>query len=171
MYHDRVKRSYAVLFVLVIAACGGRPSFPQSTESPLLGKPLPEIKHRSTLDGAPFDPSVNAGKPVLVKFFAEYCKPCVETLPAAERVHQAHPEVVFLGIDEDDSPDTARTMVKRYNLTFPVIHDRENILSGRFRVATMPATFVTDASGVVRWVGAENQTEKDIERAVSAARP
>jgi len=33
----------------------------------------------------------------------------------------------------------------------------------------MPATFVADAHGVVRWVGGEGQTEDDLTRAVEAA--
>ena len=95
--------------------------------------------------------------------------PCKATLPAAERLHEAHPEVLFVGIDEDDTTDTARTVVQRFGLTFPVIHDTDNVLSGRFRVSAMPMTFVADGSGVVRWVGGDGQTEDDLRRAVEAA--
>jgi thiol-disulfide isomerase/thioredoxin len=135
-----------------------------------VGQSLPAIHHRQTLDGQPFDAARLTGKPVLVKFFADYCKPCKDTLPAAERVHQAHPDVMFVGIDEDESAETASGVVQRFGLTFPVIHDGSNVLSGRFRVSTMPMTFVADATGTVRWVGGEGQTEDDLRRAVEAAR-
>jgi thiol-disulfide isomerase/thioredoxin len=154
-----------------LAHCGGgRPTYPPSAQHPLLSQALPEIRHRDTLDGQAFDSARAAGKPAVVKFFADYCKPCKETLPAAERVHQANPDVLFIGIEEDEDPDVARAVVRRYGLTFPVIHDRANVLSGRFRVSTMPMTFVVDGSGVIRWVGREGQTEEDIRRAVAAAR-
>ncbi len=50
------------------------------------------------------------------------------------------------------------------------MHDEGNVLSGRFRVSTMPTTFVADSTGVVRWVGGEGQTEDDLRRAIEAAR-
>jgi len=162
-------RPLLALSIVGLAACG-HAGYPQSAAHPLLGQPLPAIHHRTTLDGAPFDAAQIAGKPVLIKFFADYCQPCKETLPAAERIHRAHPEVVFVGIDEDESVETAQSVVQRFSLSFPVVHDEGNVLSGRFRVSSMPMTFVADASGTIRWVGGEGQTEDDLQHAVSAAR-
>ena len=170
MYHGVVSLPRLALLALACAACAGPAVFPPSASNPLLGKPLPAIHHRQTLDGRPVDAAGLAGKPVLVKFFADYCVPCKETLPAAERVHESHPEVAFLGIDEDESTETASTLAQRYGLTFPIVHDEANILSGRFRVSSMPMTFVADSSGVVRWVGGAGQTEDDLRRAVAAVR-
>jgi thiol-disulfide isomerase/thioredoxin len=163
-------RFVSCVLVALAAACTGHPSYPPSVADPLLDKPLPALHHRATLDGHPLDAAELAGKPVLVKFFADYCQPCKATLPAAERVHQAHPGVVFVGIDEDESEEAASALVQRYALTFPVLHDAGNVLSGRFRVSTLPMTFVADRAGVIRWVGDEKQTEDDLRRAVEAAR-
>jgi thiol-disulfide isomerase/thioredoxin len=131
---------------------------------------LPDIGGRQSLDGHVVDHTALSGGPVLVKFFAEYCEPCKETLPAAERVHEAYPEVTFLGVDEDESREAARSLVARYGLTFPVVHDRSNVLAQEFLVGRLPMTFVAGADGVVRWVGTEAQTEDDLKRAVLAAR-
>lgn len=160
-------RSMRLGVTLAGLACCGAPAFPASAGHPLLGQPLPEIHHRQTLDGRP----VELGQgPVLVKFFADYCQPCKTTLPAAERIHEEYPDVAFLGIDEDETKETARDLARRYGLTFPVVHDPGNVLAGRFRVSAMPATFVADASGVIRWVGAEGQTEDELRQAVRASR-
>ena len=153
---------------LPAVACGP-PAFPASVHHPLLGAHLPEI-HRKSLDGHSFDGSALSGTAVLVKFFADYCQPCKETLPAAERIHEAYPEVVFLGIDEDESSDLARDVARRYGLSFPVVHDASNVLAGRFRVSSMPMTFVADGTGTIRWIGAEGQTEEELRQAVQAAR-
>jgi cytochrome c biogenesis protein CcmG/thiol:disulfide interchange protein DsbE len=162
---------FGAVVAAVAVACGRPAGYPASVgpSHPLYGKPMPAIHHRTTLDGQPFDSAQLAGKPVLVKFFADYCQPCRETLPAAERIHEAHPEVVFLGIDEDESAETAQALAQRYGLTFPVVHDESNVLSGRFRVSALPTTFVADRSGVVRWVGADGQTEDDLKSAVETA--
>ena len=158
----------AALACLAGPACGP-PAFPVSASHPLLGGHLPEI-HRQSLDGHTVDKGSLSGTPVLVKFFADYCQPCKETLPAAERIHQAYPDVMFVGVDEDESGETARDVAHRYGLSFPVVHDASNVLAGRFRVTSMPMTFVADASGTIRWVGAEGQTEQEIRQAVQAAR-
>src|SRR5450432_198656 len=47
---------------------------------------------------------------------------------AAERVHEAYPDVVFIGVDEDESGEAARSVAQRFGLTFPVIHDENNVL-------------------------------------------
>jgi cytochrome c biogenesis protein CcmG, thiol:disulfide interchange protein DsbE len=158
----------AVALVGLACSCAA-PAFPVSSSHPLLGQPLPEIHHRQTLEGRTLDIGPQDRAPVLVKFFADYCQPCKTTLPAAERVHEEYPDVLFLGIDEDESRETAKDVARHYGLTFPVVHDPANVLAGRFRVSAMPATFVADASGVIRWVGAEGQTEDQLRQAVRAS--
>jgi thiol-disulfide isomerase/thioredoxin len=157
-----------VLFLAFLAACG-RPTFPASASHALLNQKLPDLTARETLDGSPLDAKALEGKPVVVKFFAEYCKPCKETLPAVESLAKQYGDVVFIGMDEDESNSTARELVKQYGLTFPVVHDQGRF-RGRFRVTEMPMTFVADKTGLVRWVGDERQTEADLRRAVEAAR-
>jgi hypothetical protein len=44
------------------------------------------------------------------------------------------------------------------------------VLSGRFRVTEMPATFVVAPDGTVRWVGGAEQSEDALRRAVDAVR-
>src|SRR5205823_4621873 len=131
--------------VMLIAACSSSAvTPPASAPSALTGKPLPSFA-RETLAGDRVDTKALRGKVVVVKFFAKYCEPCKRTLPAAEKLHEARPEVAFIGVDEDASQDDAAAMVARYHLTFPVVVDRDNVLSGRFRVSELPHTFVADA--------------------------
>jgi cytochrome c biogenesis protein CcmG/thiol:disulfide interchange protein DsbE len=93
------------------------------------------------------------GRVVLVDFFAEHCAPCARSLPSLEALHRAMPDVAVLGVSEDDDADGAQRMVARYGLTFPVVHDDGHALAGRFRVTDIPATFVVDSRGVVRFQG------------------
>jgi cytochrome c biogenesis protein CcmG, thiol:disulfide interchange protein DsbE len=109
------------------------------------------------------------GKVVLIDFFAEHCAPCVKSLPAIEALHRAQPEVAVVGVSEDDDAEGARRMVARHGLTFPVVHDQEHALAGRYRVIELPATFVVDARGVVRWYGAVEDA-KQVHAAVDSAR-
>ncbi|MCC6556969.1 MAG: TlpA family protein disulfide reductase [Polyangiaceae bacterium] len=150
------------------AACGGAAAqMPPSAASPLAGNALPDFQRRS-LDGAQVDTKSLRGKVVVVKFFAKYCEPCKKTLPAVEALVKERADVAFIGVAEDEREEDVHTVISTYGLTFPVIHDRGNVLSGRYRVSEMPVTFVADAQGVVRWIGGPGQSESDLANAVSA---
>lgn len=105
---------------------------------------------------------------MVVKFFAKYCKPCEKTLPGAQRLHQENPDVAVIGISEDESQADLDYLVRRYGLSFPIVLDRGNTIAGRFRVTALPATFITDKSGKVVWVGGEQQTEADLESVIGS---
>lgn len=164
-----LRASIPAALALTLLSCGA-PTFPAPIAHPLLGQPLPEVRARETIDGGSIAPEQLAGKAVVVKFFAEYCAPCKRTLPAVEALHREHPDVVIVGVDEDESGATARDLVSRYSLSFPVVHDPSRRFAGRFRVTELPVTFVADRTGTIRWVGGGGQTEDDLRRAVEAAR-
>ncbi len=149
---------------LSIACHAGDSTAPTSSPSPLLGQPAPAIDGRA-LDGNALDSAALRGKPIVVEFFAEYCAPCRESLPAVVRVHaRQQGDVAFIGISLDEYASAAQSMATTYGLAFPVIHDSGK-LRGRFRVNMLPATFVIDAQGNVAWahVGASSDLEKDLQ--------
>jgi thiol-disulfide isomerase/thioredoxin len=125
---------------------------------------------RATLDGGSFDSGAHRNGVVVVKFFAQYCEPCKKTLPAAEKLHRDRPDVLLVGISEDESPSAARDLVARHGLTFPVVHDAGNVLAGRFRVSEMPIVFVSQPGGDIAWVGGPEQREDALARAVESLR-
>lgn len=163
-------RAVALAIVLAVlpTACGGAVRPPQSIASPLLDKQLPEFR-RPAMDGTTVDMASARGRVVVVKFFAKYCEPCKRTLPEAEALHKDLPDVLFIGVDEDEHESDVQEMIGLFGLTFPVIHDRSNVLSGRFRVSDMPTTFVADKQGNIRWVGGAGQTGDDLRQAIDAA--
>ncbi len=159
----------AATLTISLAACrpSGPATPPASAASPLAQKPVPTFA-RPTLSGERIDTDELRGQVVVIKFFAEYCEPCKRTLPAAEKLHRKHPNVVFVGVSEDEYSSIAQQVVATYGLSFSVVHDKGNVLAGRFRVTEMPVTFVVDAQGVVQWVGGPGQDEDDLAAAIDA---
>ena len=165
----RARFSLVTLAAVALLGCAP-PAYPQSLAHHLLGRPLPEMRTREWVNGGPIEKADLQGKVVVIKFFADYCAPCKETLPAAERVHASHAGVVFIGVSEDDEREKVTKAIVEFGLTFPVVFDRSQMISGKFRVREMPRTFVADKAGVVRWVGGEGQTEADLAQAIEAAK-
>jgi cytochrome c biogenesis protein CcmG/thiol:disulfide interchange protein DsbE len=161
------RRSALLALALPFApGCGPRP-LPPSSPSPLLGKPAPAFR-RVAIDGSTIDTAALRGQTVVLKVFARYCEPCKRTLPAVERLHKKNPRVVFLGISEDETEEEAQQMVSAFALTFPVLLDRGNVLLGRLRISEMPATFLIDRAGVLRWYGDASQSEQQLADAIEA---
>lgn len=173
-----MKRSLRLLLaflLLALVGCGGGSSSggptaaSPSSKSSLLGKPAPSFK-REALDGSAVQVAT-PGKVVVVKFVAKYCQPCVKTLPAIERLHAKHPEIMVVGISEDEDPKDARELVTTYNLTFPIVHDTQQVLAARYRVSDLPVTYVLDGKGNVAWVGGPEKTEDDLVTAIESTKP
>jgi thiol-disulfide isomerase/thioredoxin len=160
------KRGVLAFGLAVLSACGPGPP-PPSAPHKLLNKPLPNFSRR-TVDGGRVDTKAGRGKTVVVKFFAKYCEPCKKTLPAAEALHREHPEVLLIGVALDEYRADVNAVIAAHQLTFPVVHDRGNILSGRFRVAELPATFVAGPAGVIQWYAGAAQTENGLRRVIAA---
>jgi peroxiredoxin len=159
----------ALLLILLVACGGGTASAPPSSASALLGKAAPAFK-RESLDGSSVDIAGARGKVVVVKFVAQYCEPCKKTLPAIEKLHEQRPELVVVGVSEDEREEDARALVSAFRLSFPIVHDRSNVLAGRYRVGELPVTYVLDPRGNVAWVGGPEKTEEELVSAIEATR-
>jgi peroxiredoxin len=140
---------------------------PPSSPSRLLDAELPSFR-RPTLQGGTFDSSSAAGRLLVIDFFAAYCRPCQRALPGLEALHRQRPDLSIVGISLDETGDAARKSVLRHHLTFPVVHDSNNVLAGRLRVTELPVSFLVDGQGRIRWVGGPDQPEDALARAVAA---
>ncbi|MBK7824542.1 TlpA disulfide reductase family protein [Nannocystis sp.] len=147
-------------------AAGG---LPPSEPGPALGRSLPEFTRR-TLAGSSISSEALRGKIVVVEFFAQYCKPCWTALPQVQRLAAGDPELVVLGVGEDEFASETEMMAQQLGLSFPVVHDAGNGLAARFRVGKIPATLLLDRSGVVRWQARPGDGVVELRRAVAALR-
>lgn len=162
-------RALLVIVLVALSLLGCGPSGPpRSAPSPILEKDLPKFR-RPTVNGGNVS-TKEGGRVMVVKFFAKYCEPCMKTLPEAQRLHRENPDVLFVGVAEDEYQTDVQAMIDRFGLSFPVVHDRGNVLAGRFRVDELPITFVADAAGRIRWVGNGNTSESGLEAAIAWVR-
>jgi peroxiredoxin len=121
------------------------------------GSPAPAFALPRVRDGAPLSLSDLRGRVVLLNFWATWCKPCEDEMPAMERLYQqlggADFELVAVSVDEDAAEVT--DFVDRLALSFPVLLDRGREVSTAYQTFRYPESFLIDREGVVaaRFVG------------------
>lgn len=94
------------------------------------------------------------GKPLVVNVWASWCAPCVQEMPAFERVHQdVQDRVTFVGLDSADGRDEAKAMAARTGVTYDLLYDPKGGFVAATGAVSLPSTFFVDAAG--RVVGAK----------------
>ena len=101
------------------------------------------------LDGRGFSTEQTHGKVLLVNFWATWCGPCREEMPAIEAYYQAHRaqglEVLALSTDELKDENKVREAAQPFS--FPVAMLKNSRLSGFGRIWRMPVSAVIDREG------------------------
>ncbi len=96
-----------------------------------------------------------AGRPLLVNFWASWCGPCREEMPALDSlVRTFGGRLGFAALSDDVTPEAARGFIREHRLAFPVGLGLGR-LKTRFHYVGLPHTVLLDAEGrVVRqWSG------------------
>jgi len=102
-------------------------------------------------------------KPVVVNFFASWCVPCVDEMPAIEAVHRSlGDQVTFVGMANRDSPEQALATVEATGVTYPTYDDPDASALTFFGGLAMPTTVFIDAAGEVVDVHSGALTEAEL---------
>ncbi len=101
------------------------------------------------VDGKSFRLTGHRGKILLINFWATWCPPCLEEMPALERLWRQHKDnrFVLLAVSLDSDPGLVRPFLSRHRLTFPVALDPKFEVANLYGVRALPATFVVDRLG------------------------
>ena len=111
-----------------------------------------------TIAGAAAALEAARGHVVLVHFFATWCEPCREELPALNRLAaRAGGDVTVLAIAVADADRSVQRFFAATPVDFPILLDRDRAVAKAWNVATLPTTFVLDAK-----LAAETSSSKPI---------
>jgi peroxiredoxin len=120
-----------------------------------LKAPMFELKD---LDGKVVKLTDYAGKVVILDFWATWCVPCKASFPAMQKAiekYKSDQSVVFLFIDtweyNDNMDDVIRRFLGQKNYTFRVVADRKNEVVKQYGVDGVPAKFIIDKAGYIRF--------------------
>lgn len=150
----------ATLIVLSILAIGLRNTNAGQVEQ----GPAPEFT-LETFDGETISLSDFEGeKPVVINFWASWCLECYDEAPMLEQAWRNHgDEIMFLGIDYNDTEPAAKKYMNRFDITYPNGFDYGNRISDAYRVRGVPETYFVRRDGTMAGVkiGPLTQAELD----------
>ncbi len=133
-----------------------------------VGDAVPKLE-APQLDDTPLALQSLQGRVVYVDFWASWCAPCREALPALDALYRKHGDAGFtvVAVNVDTERDAALGLLKRLSLSYPVVFDPAGVWPETFGLRGMPSGYLLDRTGVVRFIKTGYQA-KDLPKLVAA---
>jgi thiol-disulfide isomerase/thioredoxin len=123
------------------------------------------------MDGRTVTLSQYRGKVVFLNFWATWCPPCREEMPAMERLNTVFEgqDFVMLAVNVEKDIETVRAFLAQSPHSFTVLLDQQATVQNRYGVFRFPETFLLDKDGrlVERFLGARDWSSVDFMRRIS----
>ncbi len=144
----RISMLLAIMALTALLGCTEK-----KMEAPPRIKPwqAPEFTLKN-LKGKSFSLLDFKGKPVIVNFWATWCRPCLKEMPELDKLYRAKKDdgLVMLGINLKESKEVVEDFIQKNGYAFHFLLDEEGKVSESFQVFGLPTTYFIDGSGVVR---------------------
>ena len=120
-------------------------------------KKLPELKLKDTNGKTVVTSEVsNQGKPIIISFFALWCKPCLRELTAINEVYEKWQKetgvkLIAVSIDDSRSTDKVLAEMNARGFDWEVWLDVNSAFKRAMNVNNIPHVFVIDGNGNIVW--------------------
>jgi len=140
-----MKKVILVLFIGIIANVIFAQVVPQVQIKDLKGK---TVNTKSIIE--------NDGKPVLISFFATYCKPCIKELSAfndeyEDWIDETGVKIIAISTDNTRSSSNVAPFVNARGWEFDIYLDANGDFKRAMNVGNVPHTFLLDGNGKIVW--------------------
>jgi thiol-disulfide isomerase/thioredoxin len=166
-----MRRLSVLAAAAAVGAAGcGRESAPRVE----VGQPAPRYA-TTTLAGDSVSTSALAGKVVLLNVWATWCAPCREEIPLLQSLYEKHQgdglEIVGVSVDARGQESAIREFAQEFRMTYPIWRDPDERVQSRYLALGVPASYLIDRTGVLRWrrLGTIHEGDTTLTRALVEA--
>ena len=133
------------------------------------GTSAPAFSLPALQGGNPVSLSTFRGRPVIVNFFASWCRDCRAELGAVARVARATSgRLTVVGVDSNEtSVTTAKQLLTAAGATYPVGVDAQAKVASQYLIQALPVSYFLNGSGQVVGVALGPQSVTSLERWVA----
>ena len=127
----------AFLFLMVVAFEGG---------VALAAAKMPHFSLEDAVTGKSIDSGIYKGKAKLVVFFATWCMPCMQEVPALMDLQNEYGEGDFtvIAISVDNRIENVQSFISNQQINYPVLMFTEQVISNFGGIPGLPTTFMVD---------------------------
>ncbi|MCQ2345170.1 MAG: TlpA family protein disulfide reductase [Paludibacteraceae bacterium] len=133
-----------ILLLLSLVVLGG-----------VMNAQLPSVKLKD-IDGKTVDTGTleNDGRPIIISFFATYCKPCIRELKAIHEMYadwqdETGVRIILVSIDQAQDAQKVKPMVNGFGWEYEVLLDPNGDFKRAMNVQNVPHVFVIDGNGKI----------------------
>ncbi len=93
------------------------------------------------------------GQVTIINFWATWCPPCVQEIPSLNRLKKKMQGLPFelISINYAEEKKTILEFMKKVNVEFPVLLDKDGGFAKKWNVITYPSTFIIDKEGKIKY--------------------
>jgi thiol-disulfide isomerase/thioredoxin len=103
------------------------------------------------------------GKAIVLEFWANWCKGCLQAVPHINSLSEKYQrDIIFISVNLGDSLAVVEKLIEKHNIQTLVAMDVEQTWKGRLKIRLVPATFLIDKKGMMRWRGSGFELTEDI---------
>ncbi|HSH76771.1 MAG TPA: TlpA disulfide reductase family protein [Longimicrobiales bacterium] len=122
---------------------------------PRVGEPA-RAYAAATLDGDTVSLASLRGQVVLLNLWATWCAPCRAETPYLQSLYEDYRDqgfvIVGISMDTGDAAEDVAMFVEEYDVGYTILHDPRMAGMELYQVLGLPATFLIDREGVLRWM-------------------
>lgn len=123
---------------------------PQHIDSPLIGHAAPSFALKAVGSGETIDLAKYRGKPVVLNFWATWCRPCWEEHPTLTATAKSiGDQVQFVGVVFQDDESKILDFLQARGWAYPTLVDERGKTAIAYGVGGVPETFFLDKNGTI----------------------
>jgi cytochrome c-type biogenesis protein len=145
-----------LLFLLATGGCATGPGGDGRRVSDKVEVGLPAPAYRTVaLGGDSVSLAAQKGKVLLLNVWATWCHPCRTEIPELRTLYEKYKgrglQLVGVSVDAYGADDNIRDFIKEFRMDYQIWRDPDERISAQFLIIGVPAAFLVDKTGILRW--------------------